>query len=167
MTYVPVSLPNLAHRVLELELLGLPGTTYTFRSGRELVYRLKISPSPVSRLYACELHVKPGCGFPEMIVVSPNLQALAGTRPLPHIYPYKGQGTKLCLWVPRYEEWTHSMKLIETYVPWTAEWLLYFEHWLVTDEWLGGGEHPTTGDRLARQRKQRTKSTRKDGYKHV
>ncbi len=112
MIYEPVRPPNLARRLLELDLLRLPGTTYTFRSGRKLVYRLEISPSPVSRIYTCELHVKPGISFPEMVVVSPDLQALAGTRPLPHIYPYKGKGTKLCLWTPRYEEWMPAMKLI-------------------------------------------------------
>lgn len=167
MIYEPVSPPNLARRVLELDLLRLPGTTYSFRSGRKLVYRLEISPSPVSRIYTCELHVKPGISFPTMVVVSPDLQALAGKRPLPHIYPYRGKGTKLCLWTPRYEEWTPAMKLIETYVPWAAEWLWYFEHWLATDEWLGGGEHPTSRSRLARQRKQRTKLKRKESLKHA
>jgi hypothetical protein len=27
-------------------------------------------------------------------------------------------------------------------VPWTALWLFYFEEWLVSNEWKGGGEHP-------------------------
>jgi hypothetical protein len=34
------------------------------------------------------------------------------------------------------------MKLNETYLPWTSEWLDYFEEWLVTDVWAGGGAHP-------------------------
>ncbi|WP_231502518.1 hypothetical protein [Herbaspirillum sp. RV1423] len=78
-----------------------------------------------------------------MIVISPDLKELAGARQLPHTYTHDGKGTKLCLWRPRYGEWRPSMKLSETYVPWTAEWLLYFEHWLAIDEWAGGGEHPS------------------------
>lgn len=27
--------------------------------------------------------------------------------------------------------------IAETIVPWTALWLLYYELWLETDEWLG------------------------------
>lgn len=34
------------------------------------------------------------------------------------------------------------MLLADTYVPWTMEWLVDFELWLATGEWLGGGEHP-------------------------
>lgn len=34
------------------------------------------------------------------------------------------------------------MKLSDTYIAWTAEWLGYFEDWLATGEWAGGGRHP-------------------------
>jgi hypothetical protein len=162
MTYIPIRVPNLAKRALELEMLRLPGTTYTFDSGRQLIYRLEIAASPASRLYQCELHVHPGTAYPEMIVISPDIQELVGKRKLPHIYPYKKRGTKLCLWTPMYGEWDYSMKLIETYVPWTVEWLWYFEHWLITDEWLGGGEQPTSGSRLGRPRNAKHNAPKKD-----
>lgn len=35
------------------------------------------------------------------------------------------------------------MLISETIVPWASEWLFYFELWLVTKEWMGGGEHPS------------------------
>jgi hypothetical protein len=31
-------------------------------------------------------------------------------------------------------------------VPWAYLWLFYFEHWLATDEWQGGGKHPGEDD---------------------
>ena len=31
------------------------------------------------------------------------------------------------------------MYVAETTMPWAAEWLFFFELWLATDEWLGGG----------------------------
>jgi hypothetical protein len=150
MKFISHRIPNLASRALELDLMQLPGTTYKFFSGRELVYRLKIAPSEVSRLYTCELHVKPGVQSPEMIVVEPDLSIIAGGKRLPHVYPYNKKGTKLCLWNPRYQEWCATMKLIDTYIPWTARWLWYFENWLLTSEWAGGGEHPTSRNRHAR-----------------
>lgn len=134
--------PDLAVRLLDLASLGIPGATHEFRSGRGLTYRMELSPSSASRLYECELHVPPGLVLPEMFVRDPDLNILAGGKKLPHVYPYKGKGIHLCLWQPRYREWTWSMKLSETYVPWTIQWLFYFEDWLSTGEWAGGGEHP-------------------------
>lgn len=78
-----------------------------------------------------------------MFVLSPNLLDLAAGRPLPHVYKHDGKGTRLCLWFPRQNEWVPQMRLGETYIPWTAEWLNYFEEWLLTDVWAGGGEHPS------------------------
>jgi hypothetical protein len=34
------------------------------------------------------------------------------------------------------------MLYTETIVPWISEWLMYYELWLSTGEWLGGGIHP-------------------------
>ena len=34
------------------------------------------------------------------------------------------------------------MQLATTIVPWCSEWLFYYELWLATGEWLGGGVHP-------------------------
>lgn len=36
------------------------------------------------------------------------------------------------------------MLIADTYIPWAIEWLYYYEIWLVTGEWCGGGIHPTT-----------------------
>lgn len=133
---------NLAHRVLDLNSLGLPDCSYSFESGRELVYRLRLSPTAASRIYKCELRVSRGSTAPRMIVVEPDLQVLAGDRLLPHVYPYVGKGTSLCLWHPKSQEWNSTMRLSNTFIPWTLRWLWYFEDWLSSDEWAGGGLHP-------------------------
>jgi hypothetical protein len=31
-------------------------------------------------------------------------------------------------------------------LPWAAIWLFYFEEWLASGEWKGGGEHPHLSD---------------------
>jgi hypothetical protein len=77
-----------------------------------------------------------------MLVLSPDLTTLADEAALPHVYPNSGPGTKLCLWWPKQREWLPQMKLVDTYIAWTAEWLWHFEDWLATGVWAGGGEHP-------------------------
>jgi hypothetical protein len=34
------------------------------------------------------------------------------------------------------------MYIADTIVPWAALWLVFYEYWLATGLWLGGGEHP-------------------------
>jgi len=121
--------------------------------GRELRFRFTISPTPLSRVYRCLLKLYPA-RHPEMLVLDPDPKALAPGRAVPHTYPHEGPGTKLCLWLPKAREWSPEMRLAETYLPWTAQWLDYFEEWLVTDNWAGGGGHPT----LRRKDKQRSDS---------
>ena len=56
---------------------------------------------------------------------------------------FAGGGTKMvriCLY--RYSEFNVYKLLADTIIPWTVEWLYFYELWLATGEWLGGGEHP-------------------------
>lgn len=138
--------PALAKRACELRSLGLPNAQVKFDSGRKLTYRFFISPSDYGRVYECELQVSPDGRPPEMFVLQPCLSRLTDEK-LPHIYPHTGVGTKLCLWWPKQREWQPQMKLSETYIPWTAEWLWYFEDWLTTGYWAGGGEHPRQSEK--------------------
>lgn len=133
--------PTLPERAYELRALRFPDAQVQLVQGRELRFRFAISPTAFSRHYQCLL-VMTRTGFPEMFILSPNLLELSDGRTLPHIYRHDGGGTKLCLWLPRKSEWSSHMRLLETYIAWTSEWLNYFEEWLVTDQWAGGGEHP-------------------------
>jgi hypothetical protein len=40
------------------------------------------------------------------------------------------------------------MRLDHTIVPWTALWLFYFEEWLISNDWKGGGVHPSSSGTL-------------------
>ena len=140
--YPLMSIPTLAQRALELRALPLDGARVILHAGCLLRYRFSISPSDFGRIYECELQVTPDARTPEMLVLRPDLTTLANEASLPHIYPNKGPGTKLCLWWPKQREWLPQMKLTETYIPWTSEWLWYFEDWLTTGVWTGGGKHP-------------------------
>jgi hypothetical protein len=75
-----------------------------------------------------------------VVVLDPDLRSLAGGRDLPHVYDH--WPTRLCLYLPGTGEWTPHKLLVATIVPWSALWCFYFEDWLLTGEWNGGGEHP-------------------------
>jgi hypothetical protein len=63
--------------------------------------------------------------------------------PIPHVYkseldpslPY------LCLFSPSLREWDVDDLLAETTIFWANEWLYFYEGWLVTKKWRGGGRH--------------------------
>lgn len=132
-------------RAMELNGLGLGGQHLAPVGERRLRFRFELAASRFGRIYTCELRMKPGRCYPEMFVLKPDLLALAKGKALPHVYSSKPGGVKLCLWLPKRKEWNHRMALGDTYIAWTAEWLWYFEMWLATGRWEGGGEHPPPG----------------------
>jgi hypothetical protein len=43
----------------------------------------------------------------------------------------------LCLFDPRERSWSNRDNLHETIIPWTAEWLVYYELFLISGVWHG------------------------------
>ena len=105
----------------------------------ELVWNFDVKPSPLSRTYRLRIQFK-RFGLPDVFVLNPNLNELAGDRHLPHVYSINP--VRLCLHFPKYDEWSLDKSIADTIVPWTYLWLIYFEYWLASDEWQGGGKHP-------------------------
>ena len=62
----------------------------------------------------------------------------------PHIYFNKAdpQSPWLCLYDPEERFWSPEEYIAETIIPWASDWLFFFEGWLATGEWEGGGRHP-------------------------
>ncbi len=113
------------------------GTGTINREG--IVWHCQLSPTPLSCVYS--IRIEYGRGKPpEVIVESPNLHLIAAGRRVPHVYSENPM--RLCLYRPKRGQWAPSMLLDRTVVPWTVTWLFYFEEWLRTGEWRGGGEHP-------------------------
>ena len=71
----------------------------------------------------------------------PNLKL----PPLPHVYWRHPRtpllGPFLCLFDAESKQWSSESSIALTTVPWTALWLSFFEGWLVTGHWCGGGVH--------------------------
>ncbi len=107
-----------------------------------LIWDYRDRPTPLSREYSMRITFQRG-ETPDMFVMDPDLSELAGGRPLPHVYP---DPLRLCLTLPGTREWTGTMRIDQTFVSWATTWLYYFEEWLISDEWKGGGKHPNPSD---------------------
>lgn len=114
-----------------------------------LTWFYETSPSPLSREYCIRIEMAPGLP-PRIFVDDPDIDMLACGRDLPHIYR---NPTRLCLYLPGTQEWQAWMRLDQTVVPWTSLWLFYFENWLESGDWKGGGVHPADAPRTRQGRR--------------
>jgi hypothetical protein len=98
---------------------------------------------------------------PKVFVESPDLTLLADGRSLPHVYR---EPDHLCLYLPGTHEWTPGDRIDLTIVPWVSLWLFYFEEWLESDEWKGGGSHPDSAEHPPRRAIRRMTRARSGGH---
>jgi hypothetical protein len=108
-----------------------------------LTWRFVARPTQFSRRYRLRIEYRQS-EVPRVFVEDPNLLGLAEGRRLPHVYTQ--QPPRLCLYLPGTGEWTAAMRIDQTIVPWAILWLFYFEEWLASNEWKGGGMHPGDKD---------------------
>ena len=108
------------------------------------IWEFEARPTPLSRVYSLRLTYRQAGPAPQVVVVNPDLTVLAKGRKLPHVY--QQTPTRLCLYMPRTGQWTPDKSIAATIVLWTILWLFYFEEWLLSDEWKGGGFHPKEDD---------------------
>lgn len=125
------------------------GTTVITNNDKTILWEGTIQPTPFSREYQVAIKYTLSHS-PVCIVKSPDLSVLAADKVIPHTYQNQTgiKGTQLCLYLPsikkknKISEWQPTMYLAETILPWASIWLLYFEFWLHSGVWDGGGiEH--------------------------
>lgn len=114
------------------------GATHRFdgftshRAGPNIrIYGL-VRPSPLSSPYRIRISYALETS-PRVHVLSPEIRPRVDGEPIPHVYP----GNELCLFAPG--EWSGCMEIACTIVPWTIEWLFFYEAWHATGCWEGGG----------------------------
>ena len=95
----------------------------------------QICPAPMCDTYTVNIAWRPGRSRPTVRVLKPTLESRPGER-LPHVFA----DDSLCLHY--HEEWSPKLKFAETIIPWTSEWLFFYEFWLTTGLWHGGGHEP-------------------------
>lgn len=103
-------------------------------------YRVQVA------LQRLDPHVK-NCKLGVMVVDPPlRRRPSAPEQPIPHTYlnpnPRCQEFPILCLYYPPKNEWHGGKAVGRTIIPWASEWLICYEGWLATGEWMGGGIHP-------------------------
>ena len=103
------------------------------------IWEGSLKPCDLSNTY--DIRIEYNAGFhPNVYVISPNPLPLAKyATELPHIRDHEKQN--LCLYHRDMNEWNECMMIANTIIPWTSEWLLYYEIWAATGIWHGGGIH--------------------------
>jgi hypothetical protein len=124
---------TLAQQALGLRSM-FPGTRPTLKSGR-LSWTGRLQPCELSRVYTIRITYTPEL-YPAVRALAPELKT-AENGFLPHTYD---NGT-LCLHDAG--QWNATMLIVDTIVPWAAEWLLHYEIWLATGKWFGDHDPST------------------------
>jgi len=136
LTDIPTRKLNLAVQLGHLQA-SFPDSHCRIVGHCELEWSGAIRPSAFSESYFIGLRYRIG-KRPIIEVLEPELKTPKLKSEI-HMF-YDGS---LCLYFK--DEWTAEMNIAKTILPWTAEWLLHYELWLVTGEWLGGGIHLNEG----------------------
>lgn len=87
-----------------------------------------IQPDLTSPKYLIRIRYKPGSA-PSVMVLEPEIELCTDI----HIY----KNGALCLYYPCDQPWRDTNLIADTIIPWTAEWLVYYELYLITKKWEG------------------------------
>lgn len=66
---------------------------------------------------------------PKVFILNPKIEYSSKI----HVY----KDTSLCLYYPKDNSWTINSTLAETIIPWTSEWLVFYELYKLKGKWLG------------------------------
>jgi hypothetical protein len=88
----------------------------------------EVQPSPETDKYKIRLEYTPG-HTPRVFVESPQIE---NSKDI-HLY----REGFLCLYEPSETKFKDSFKLSEYTIPWTIEWIMYYELWKLSGKWEG------------------------------
>jgi hypothetical protein len=96
--------------------------------GNKLICRGRVQPTATSETYRVEVSYEPW-NAPEVRILEPDIKAEGKLH-------FHKDGT-LCLYDWREQPWKKQLRLADTVIPWVAEWLLFYEIYLLTGKWIG------------------------------
>jgi len=98
-----------------------------YRSSKGFTWKGWLQPTDKSPKYSVLLRYKIG-KHPSVWVLEPPIEPNA---------PHRYSDESLCLYFPDDQSWKSDMFIAKRVIPWTAEWLRFYEIWLITGEWYG------------------------------
>lgn len=123
-----------------------PSSKFKYKNGKWHL-RLNLQPTPFSSFYPIEV-IKNNDGHFDVWLIG-NIRKIDDPS-FPHKYTVdrKKNCVRLCLYHPSKYEWNKLEHIYNTIIPWTCDWLYYYELWLDDGIWRGGGEHPTSEETM-------------------
>ena len=105
----------------------------------QLVLTGPVRPSAMSDEYRVRIEYRWN-RIPRVFAIEPEVLPNEFGEEVPH--RYTDADHPLCLFHAKGREWSGHDLLSTTIIPWTSEWLFFYEVWRATRVWLGGGiEH--------------------------
>lgn len=127
-----------------------PKSTGSYGTGL-MIWQGDFTPSALSDTYRLKIVYKSGKD-PKVYIVSPKPLPLAeGATRLPHTYNYSDGKQRLCLFLPGVGEWNSSKPIANTIIHWAVQWMYYYEFWLATGIWFGGGHGNWNAEKSEKQ----------------
>lgn len=134
--------PSHGYRLIDQQLalkISYPDACCFIRQG-VLHWEGTIQPAPLSRAY----HIRVTYQLkrrPKVMLYGDNVQGL--DRPdFPHQFSIDKDRKCVFLCLHLSHEFNSQQLLADTIIPWASEWLYFYEIWLTTGEWCGGGHSP-------------------------
>lgn len=137
--YIPKRNPRLFDQMMALRA-AYPSASCELHKGT-LIWFGKVKPTPLSREYNVAL-IYSESQAPKVWTLGKEIPKIDDPN-LPHKYDVDPANNMVQICLYRNREFTKDKFLANTIIPWTVEWLYFYEIWLATGEWCGGGEHPT------------------------
>lgn len=120
-------------------------------TGGLLVCRGNLKPLDICREYSVRVEYRMGNSPSIWIDGLPAPDDEPSGNKIPHRY----RDGSICLFCG--SEWTADKAIAQTILPWLLEWLVFYEGWLCTGKWQGGGTR-----REARAQRQQDSAARPD-----
>ncbi|UXX80886.1 hypothetical protein N7E81_07205 [Reichenbachiella carrageenanivorans] len=99
--------------------------------------RGQLKPSPRSCWYSYEIKYRFRDNI-KILILNPKIKMEVNGKKAEHLY----KDGSLCLFFPKAKEFNSKKLIVDYIIPWVSLWLFFYEIWLVTGEWKGGGIHP-------------------------
>jgi len=132
--------PKERARTIDQQIVNMRANFPNFeckRSRNKATWIGLLQPTPSSNSYKVEIKYQVG-DIPRVFVRAPALETRRGENKIPHTY----SKNEICVYLPGSNEWRPTMFIADTIIPWTSVWFFYYETWLATGKWCGGGTHP-------------------------
>lgn len=97
--------------------------------GDTLICKGEIQPTMHSCIYSIKISYKVW-GKPKVWIIDPVIEYNSD------IHMFK-DGNNLCLYYHIEHPWKDTYHIYDKIIPWTAEWLVFYELYLITGKWLG------------------------------